>query len=104
MASMIGGLNPAATELRSLRARISQLENKLKPKPRLTLIQGASPRNLGHLIYDVWFQGEIGKLGRDSMGAWYIIVPGGSGPDLLPGRYATPAQASKAFATWATSA
>jgi hypothetical protein len=98
MGRMIGGLNPAAMRLHSVRGRIAEIE-AAHASPKATLTPKGSGRGWdkrGGLLYDITFGIRTGMIGR-SQGApphEFYIVEGGN---FKSGGYKTLGLATKAF-------
>jgi hypothetical protein len=99
---MIGGLNPAAVKLQSIRGQIAQLERLIgetKPeKPVMTPISGTNARREMGLLYDVKFGERTGKIGKSNLGKWYAVENG----EIVTQDFRTAAEARDAWAKAAT--
>lgn len=95
---MIGGLNPAAVKLQSIRGQIAQLERLIggtKPeKPVMTPISGTNAKREMGLLYNVKFGERTGKIGKSNLGKWYAVENG----EIVTQDYRTAAEARDAWA------
>jgi hypothetical protein len=75
MATMIGGLNPAAQRLNSVRNQIERLEaKKRKPQAELTPLFVRSRHSPKYgLLYKARFNNIEGKIGIASDGKYYVV-------------------------------
>jgi hypothetical protein len=95
---MIGGLNPAAVKLQSIRGQIAELERLIrgtKPeKPVMTPIVGTNAKREMGLLYNVKFGDRTGKIGKSNLGKWYAVENG----EIVTQDYRTAAEARDAWA------
>jgi len=72
---LIGGLNPAAMRLHSVRGEIFRLESKTRPKKERPIVEplpGSRKRDGLKLSFS--YKGVKAKLGTDNFGGWYAVV------------------------------
>lgn len=99
-ARMIGGLNPAAFQLRGVRRRIAILEKELRPKKSGNQILNIVPKGNYKittkklpqgLLFDVYTSQFKVTIGKDNLGKFYLVKEG----KFVGGDYKTLAEAKK---------
>jgi hypothetical protein len=98
MASMIGGLNPAAQRLNIIRHEIARIEKQLRPeRPTVTRKLRAGSVRYG-LSHDISYRGYRGAAGTDNFGKWYVVA--GDEHEIIADNLPTVTKARDAFARW----